>query len=222
MRLGTLLRWHALKNILKSEITDSSTIIDLGGYDGFISSNLKKFFPALNITVVDTDKKGMKLAEKKGLNTLRASALELPIENNKIDVVLCLDLIEHIKEDDKVISEISRVLKKGGKVILTTPVSDGLTLPFFSKEKNEKFNKNLGHIRKGYSLEKIKKLFNANQLTILKTSKYFNLFSRLVYWSMASGIRLKGKGLLYRLIIRLEPYIKYRAQEHIIIGKKKQ
>ncbi|MBA7713792.1 hypothetical protein ES703_122802 [subsurface metagenome] len=32
MRPGTLLRWYALKSILKSEIRDGSIIFDIGGY----------------------------------------------------------------------------------------------------------------------------------------------------------------------------------------------
>ncbi|MCJ7691296.1 MAG: class I SAM-dependent methyltransferase [Clostridiaceae bacterium] len=94
-----MLRWYALKNILKSKIRDGLTILDIGGYDGFIAYNLKKLLPNLKITVVDIDKSGLRLAKEKGLNILNASALKLPIEDNRVDVVLCLDLLEHIKEE---------------------------------------------------------------------------------------------------------------------------
>jgi len=112
MRPGTLLRWYALKGILRYEIRDASVILDIGGYDGEISYRLKNIFPNLKITVVDIDKSGLKLAREKGLNTLYAQALELPIKDNQVNVVLCLDLIEHVKEDSRLVKEISRVLKK--------------------------------------------------------------------------------------------------------------
>ena len=157
----------------------------------------------------------------KGLNTLCVSALELPIEDEQVDFILCLDLMEHIKEDDKLIKEISRVLKKSGKVILTTPMQNGVSFPFLSKQRMETINKSWGHIRNGYSLEEIEKLFQNNNLTIIKTGKYFNFFSRAIYcFSFLSKIPLKGKGLLYQMVIRLEPYISYGSKEHIIIGKK--
>jgi len=221
MRPGTLLRWLALKNILKSEIKNSSVIFDIGGYDGFISYNLKKLFPNLKITVVDIDKSGLQLAEEKGLNTLCASALELPIKDNQIDFVLCFDLLEHVKEDCDLIKQISRVLKRDGKVILTTPMQSGVLFPFLNKEKNEKINKDWGHVRKGYSLQEIDELFENNGLKCKKVIKYFNFLSRFAYWlNCFSRIPLKGKSLLYRIAIRLEPYIKYGADEHIIVGKK--
>jgi len=221
MRPGTLLRWCALKNILKNEIVEGSVILDLGSYDGFISYNLKMLMRGLKIVVVDIDKSGLQLAKEKGLNILYASAFELPIENDQVDTVLCLDLIEHVKEDNKLIEETSRVLKKDGKVILTTPMQNGVSFPFLSKEEIEAVNRSWGHIRKGYYLKDIEKLFKNNKLTIEKTNKYFNFITRFAYWlNSFSRMPLKGKGLLYQLAIRLEPYIKYGAEEHIVIGKK--
>lgn len=221
MRPGTLLRWYALKDILKSEIKEGSVVFDIGGYDGYISYGLKKLLPGLNITVVDTDKSGLQLARERGLNTLYASSTNLPVENNSTDVVLCLDLIEHVKEDNELVKEISRVLKKDGKVILTTPMQNGVSFPFLSKERIEAINKSWGHVCKGYSLENIKELFENNNLAIIKTSRYFNFFSRFIYrFSFLSEVSLKGKDLLYQVVIRLEPYIKYSAEEHIIVGKK--
>lgn len=221
MRPGTLLRWHSLKNILKHEIKDGSTILDIGGYDGYISYRLKKIFPNLVITVVDTDEIGLELAKNRGLNVICASALELPTKDKEFDIVFCFDLIEHIKEDVKLLREISRVLKDDGKIILTTPMKDGVSFPMLNKKKNEIINKNWGHVRKGYSLEQIRELFKLNRLIIDKEDKYFNYFSRLVYrLTILSGIPLRGVDLLFQAIIRLEPYIKYGSEEHIIIGKK--
>jgi len=221
MRPGTLLRWHSLKNILKDEIKDGSTILDIGGYDGYTSYRLKKIIPNLAITVVDTDELGLGLAKNRGLNVICASALELPIKDKEFDVVFCFDLIEHIKEDMKLLKELSRVLKDNGKIILTTPMKDGVSFPMLNKKKNEIINKNWGHVRKGYSLEQLRELFKLNHLVIDKEDKYFNYFSRLAYrFGILSRIPLEGVALLYRAIIRLEPYIKYGSEEYIIVGRK--
>ncbi len=221
MRPGTLLRWHSLKNILMHEIKGSSTILDIGGYDGYISYRLKKIFPNLIITVVDTDEIGLELAKNRGLNIICASALELPIKDKEYDIVFCFDLIEHIKEDLKLLRELSRVLNDDGKIILTTPMKDGVSFPMLNKKKNEIINKNWGHVRKGYSLDQIEELFKLSHFIIDKEDRYFNYFTRVVYrLIILSGIPLKGIGLLYRAIIRLEPYIKYGSEEYIIVGKK--
>jgi len=195
MRPGTLLRWAALKNLLKSEIKEDSVILDIGGYDGFISNNLTRLNSSIKITVVDVDKSGLQSARERGLNTCRASALELPIEDHQVDLVLCLDLIEHINEDQRLINEVSRVLKEGGKIILTTPMQDGVSFPFLNKKKIEMVNKSWGHVRSGYSIEDIEKLFENAGLGIEKVSKYFNLFSRVIYrFCFLSKIPIPGSG----------------------------
>lgn len=50
-----------------------------------------------------------------------ASGKELPIKTSSIDVVFSSQTIEHINEPEKMFSEMSRVLKSGGKLILTAP-----------------------------------------------------------------------------------------------------
>ena len=43
------------------------------------------------------------------------------VDSNTIDVVITFQVIEHIKNDGDFLSEINRVLKPGGKLIMTTP-----------------------------------------------------------------------------------------------------
>jgi len=220
MRPGTLLRWNALKSILKSEIKDGIILLDIGSYDGLIAYNLKKSLPNLKITVIDIDFSGLLIAKKRGLKTLHTSATDLPLKNNSSDVVLCLDIIEHIKEDNKLIKEISRVLKKDGKIILTTPTQYGVSFPFLSKKKTEMINKKWGHVKEGYSLNQIKKLFENEELIIKKRDNYFNSLTRLVYrFTILSKIPLIGNRL-FKIVTKLEPYYKHKTEEHIIIGKK--
>ena len=176
--------------------------------------------PNLNITVVDLDETALQTAKELGLNVLRSSALNLPVKDNCVDIVLCLDLIEHIHEGYKLPKEISRVLRDKGKVILTTPMQNGVSFPFLRKDRIEKIEKEWGHVRKGYSLEEIVHLFKKNDLVVEKTNRYFNFFSRCAYLGYLLKAPVRITNLLYRNIIRLEPFIKYQAEEHIIIGRK--
>jgi SAM-dependent methyltransferase len=49
-----------------------------------------------------------------------ADAHNLPFEKGSFAVVLCVEMLEHVKEPRQVIDEMYRVLAPGGKVILTT------------------------------------------------------------------------------------------------------
>jgi SAM-dependent methyltransferase len=48
-------------------------------------------------------------------------ATDLKFENNRFDSVLCTQVLEHVFEHDKLMSEAFRVLKPGGNLILTVP-----------------------------------------------------------------------------------------------------
>lgn len=51
---------------------------------------------------------------------LRASAEDLPLEDGCTDVVLCLQVLEHVDDPRAVVRELARVTAPGGRVLLTT------------------------------------------------------------------------------------------------------
>ena len=55
-----------------------------------------------------------------------ADADKIPLKNNSIDSVVCFQLLEHVKDPQKVVSEIYRVLKKDGVCLLTTHMASAL------------------------------------------------------------------------------------------------
>ncbi|MBC8444049.1 class I SAM-dependent methyltransferase [Candidatus Woesearchaeota archaeon] len=45
---------------------------------------------------------------------------KLPFKNNSFDIIICTETIEHMQKPDSLIKEFYRILKKGGKLIVTT------------------------------------------------------------------------------------------------------
>lgn len=50
-----------------------------------------------------------------------ASAASMPLPNDEFDVVICSETIEHIEDPSTAISEIFRILKPGGAIVMTIP-----------------------------------------------------------------------------------------------------
>jgi len=73
---------------------------------------------------------------------------------DKFDVVICLENIEHILDDKKLMRDMQACLKKNGKLLLTTPnidyrpITKGDEGPFPPVETG-------GHVRKGYSKKQL-------------------------------------------------------------------
>lgn len=57
----------------------------------------------------------------KNVNLPDEDARKLSYKSNSIDAILCFGTLEHIDDDNKAISEMRRVLKKGGFIFVTVP-----------------------------------------------------------------------------------------------------
>ena len=57
---------------------------------------------------------------------VKADILDLPFEDESFDIVFCNHVLEHIEDDKKAISELYRVMKKGGWGIFQVPMKNSL------------------------------------------------------------------------------------------------
>ncbi len=88
--------------------------------------------------------------------------------NKKFDNIICLNVLEHIKDDDKALSNIYRLLKIGGKLILLVP-----SHKFLFGE----IDKSLGHFRR-YDKSNINKKLKEIGFKIIE-SKRLNFLGAL-------------------------------------------
>lgn len=52
--------------------------------------------------------------------------LSIPVNDASFDVILCSEVLEHLPDPVKALYEFSRILKPGGKIILTAPLGSGI------------------------------------------------------------------------------------------------
>lgn len=97
--------------------------LDVGCGKGEVGYTLIKRKISKHVYGVDVDEEALKVARKRGISTCRVdlSSEKLPFSDEFFDVVLCLDVIEHVVDVDNVMSEIRRVLKPNGILIISTP-----------------------------------------------------------------------------------------------------
>ncbi len=94
-------------------------ILNIGVATGSTSEMLANFG---NVMSVEYDKDCYEFT-KTVLKTpiINASILDLPFEENSQDLVCALDVIEHVEDDLKAISEMIRVCKSGAYAVVTVP-----------------------------------------------------------------------------------------------------
>ncbi len=100
-------------------------ILDFGCGDGKMFNWFKQFIKEENIYGLDISKTRIRRCEKIGWkNVLRIDKLKrLPFGDNFFDVVSLCEVIEHIPKTEIsfYLKEFRRILKKDGKLIITTP-----------------------------------------------------------------------------------------------------
>lgn len=157
-------------------------ILDLACGDGKTSLLIKKISKS-TVYGADISTFALKEAEKNGIRTIKVNTeTDLPIKNALYDTVFWGDNIEHIFDPQKTITEIYRVLKIKGRVVLSTPnsaywryrLSYFITGRISDTEYNGKQRWEWSHIRL-FDYETLEKFLNNNGFTV---SRYWGLSGR--------------------------------------------
>jgi len=145
--------------VLAQEIGNRKNIniLDYGCGVGTIDFYLaNQGYPVLG---VDVSPRAIEVARKSaqtiGVSSKAKFELVGQKTKRKFDIVLCSEVIEHIKDDQKLFLSISSVLKKDGYLILSTP---SLNAPLFRLGLAMNFDKRVGHLRRYNLIELTSKI----------------------------------------------------------------
>lgn len=103
------------------------TLLDGGCGDGSFIYKIKNRFPRIKTFGIDINPGITKLNSifKEKIFS-QQDLLNLSFKKNSFDVIVCLDVLEHIKNIDLALSEIKRILKNKGYLITSEPTENFL------------------------------------------------------------------------------------------------
>lgn len=139
-------------------------ILDLGCGSGALIEELRKL--GAKEYGIDHSVQSIKYCSSLGLNVKKADVTGLPYKNNYFDAVVAIDSLEHVDNEDKVIKEAKRVLKRRGKLLVIVPAFQRL---WSSRDKR------LGHKRR-YIDKQLIDLANRGGFKVLRTSYFVTFF----------------------------------------------
>jgi ubiquinone/menaquinone biosynthesis C-methylase UbiE len=168
----------------------SGTVLEVGSGEGY---GIMELAPKADHYIA-VDKYNTEISDElKKENNITFIQAEVPplkgIEDNSVDFVVTFQVIEHIDDDEMFLQEIHRVLKPGGKLILTTPNSMmSLTRnPWHTREYNPE---QMGEVLKisfdNYELkgvfgnDKVMDYYNKNKESVRKITRFDIL--NFQYW----------------------------------------
>lgn len=109
------------QKLLKSYNLKGKKFLEVGCGLGYFSEMANKL--DADVTGVDVGESLVKITKKRVPRGkfVKASASQLPFNSGTFDVVLCTEVIEHVENQNEALKELSRVLKRNGILVITTP-----------------------------------------------------------------------------------------------------
>lgn len=118
---------HLHRYLFATQFVGGKSVLDIASGEGYGSDLLLKS-GAEKVVGVDIDENAIRHAERKypapGLSFIKGSCTHIPIADRSVDVVVSFETIEHIEEHEAFFDEIGRVLRPGGKLVLSSPDRD--------------------------------------------------------------------------------------------------
>jgi 2-polyprenyl-3-methyl-5-hydroxy-6-metoxy-1,4-benzoquinol methylase len=148
--------WHIHKEL--RQLHNPLTILDAGAGFGQYSFWMQRRFK--KCTILSVDVKDEQVADcnaffkKIGADNVRFEVADLTVfkKENTFDLVLCVDVMEHIEQDVLVLKNYCSSLKQGGMLLISTPSDKGGS--DVDDETGESF---IGeHVRNGYNVDEMK------------------------------------------------------------------
>ncbi len=162
--LGHLIDWSCL----------AAPLVDVGCDDGGFVARLPHR-PAIAIDRAYPRGWGMDVLR------LAADATALPLATGSAASVLAVDVLEHVRDDAAVARELTRILRPGGSLLLSTPHEGYRIGPAYVMRRAETA---WGHLRSGYRPDSLVGLFTGLRcrVTLWPTPWFSRLY--LVMWGL--------------------------------------
>jgi len=153
--------------------TPDDIILDAGAGTGELVQELRTQFGHTGPQVIGIEYSEEARAyakEANGLDLTPGSILDLPLANDHVLISCALDVLEHVEDDQRGLTELIRVTKPGGIIIINVPAFKALW---------SEWDVSLGHFRR-YSMPMMRELLAphlaAHSIEIVEL-KYINNFA---------------------------------------------
>lgn len=143
-------RLHTCNELKNKVCINCALILEIGSSSGYLLQEIKTSFPESHLIGSDCIPEPLdKIALKNsGIPLIQFDLINCPLPDSCVDVVIALNVLEHINDDKAALQQIYRILKPGGHAIIEVPANSQL-YDFYDEQ--------LRHFRR-YDLRELKQI----------------------------------------------------------------
>jgi len=207
-------RWLWLKRRLPVVAPGSKRLLDVGcGSGAFTIGAARRGYSSLGLS---WDERNQRVAGERAqiCNVSELASFEvLDVRNldrrtdlrSSFDIVICLENIEHILDDRKLMTDMSNCLSSGGTLLLTTPnlhfkPMRGDNAPLSQVEDG-------GHVRRGYTPDDLKALCSAAGLTVCEIGYCSGFLSQTTTSLIRTISKISHPLVSWLMFLPLRPFL---------------
>lgn len=165
--------------------------LDIGSDNGVISYLLRQ--RGGTWASVDLDDEAVaSIRAMVGDEVYQTDGRHLPFADDAFDVVIIIDMLEHLHDDRALVEEIARVLKPGGRLIINVPHDKRTPLRWFRHAIGQTDALH-GHVRPGYTVADLQTLCG-DLFTIQAHRTYSKFFSEFLDTLIRQAVALLKRG----------------------------
>ena len=107
---------------LRKYFPDARTLFEVGCGTGFVLQGVGEALPRMRLAGSEIFRDGLVFAQARlpGVDLYQMDARQIPFER-EFDVIGAFDVLEHIAEDDAVLTQMFRATRPGGGLLVTVP-----------------------------------------------------------------------------------------------------
>jgi SAM-dependent methyltransferase len=178
-------RHHAIESIRMFYRGDVPAILEIGCSDGYLLRDLRAAFPGSLVVGAEVAPQALaKIAEDQpGIPLIQLDILDCPLKAKSFDVVVALNVLEHVEDDVGALRNMAGLLDEKGLLVIEVPAGPGLY---------DAYDKQLHHFRRYKMPELLAKVRAAGLKPVKNTHIGFFVFPAFAAVKKLNRLRAKS------------------------------
>jgi SAM-dependent methyltransferase len=190
----------AIVQKLSSSLNPGYRVLEIGCGTGNVLGALEEACPSGVVMGMDRFLEGLSFAKKRGRQRLIQGDAHYPPFGIQFEIIGAFDVIEHLSDDGQILRDMHRMLRPGGRVILTVPANQWLW---------SEFDEASDHCRR-YDRKELREKLRVAGFTSIFVSPFMMSILPLV-WMHRKKAKKNSQGTVRRNVvgeeIRIVPFV---------------